>query len=408
MLALSIASSLMHWPLWPAAILSWLATLRLARQLPRASRRQALALGGAGVVFWAVALVRGTPVTLLHALAINQTLLMMFAGVSFLSMAAPSVPTRADTTQRDSFWGTLFGVHLFGAVINLSALFLFADRMQHDRRLSRRQAMVLGRAFPAAAAWSPFFVAMGVALTYAPGLEFTALLPWGLACALALLTLVALDTLRVKGPFTGYPLEARALVLPGVLALAVLLLHTAWPTLGIPLIISIVSPLAALLLAPARERRSRLRHQLDHGLSRLMPQFALFLAAGVLSSGLSALLASWPEGPALPFTHFGHLQAWLTLGVIVALAFVGIHPLVGVTTLAPLLASLHPDPTLLGMVFLMGWALGTGSSPLSGSNLVLCSRYGVAPREMLRWNLPYAIVGWLACGAILGVRAALS
>ncbi|WP_240464686.1 hypothetical protein [Modicisalibacter sp. 'Wilcox'] len=409
MLGLSIVASLLHWPLWPAAILSWLATLRLARQLPSASRRQALWLGGAGVGFWVVALWRGTPASLLQALAINQTLLMMFAGVSFLSMAAPrpqAADARHDGARHDgSLLGTLVGVHLFGAVINLSALFLFADRMQFERGLSRRQAMVLGRAFPAAAAWSPFFVAMGVALTYAPGLEFTALLPWGLACAGVLLTLTALDVLRVEGPFQGYPLSPGTLLLPGVLALAVLLWHSWRPEMGIPLIISVVAPVAALLLAPRGERQVRLRQQLDHGLARLMPQFALFLAAGVLSSGLSALLASWPDGPVLPFAHFGHLQAWLTLGVIVSLAFVGIHPLVGVTTLAPLLASLHPEPTLLGMVFLMGWALGTGSSPLSGSNLVLCSRYGVAPREMLRWNLPYAVVGWLACGGILALRA---
>jgi len=415
MLALSIVASLLHWPLWPAAILSWLATLRLARELPKASRRQALWLGGAGMGFWVVALWRDTPASLLQALAINQTLLMMFAGVSFLSMAAPrpqpadarrSDARRSDARRSDgSLLGTLVGVHLFGAVINLSALFLFADRMQFERGLSRRQAMVLGRAFPAAAAWSPFFVAMGVALTYAPGLEFTALLPWGLACAGVLLALAALDVLRVEGPFQGYPLSPATLLLPGVLALAVLLWHSWRPEMGIPLIISVVAPVAALLLAPRDERQARLRQQLDHGLARLMPQFALFLAAGVLSSGLSALLASWPDGPVLPFAHFGHLQAWLTLGVIVSLAFVGIHPLVGVTTLAPLLASLHPEPTLLGMVFLMGWALGTGSSPLSGSNLVLCSRYGVAPREMLRWNLPYAVVGWLACGGILALRA---
>lgn len=404
MLATSIVSTLAGWPMWPAAALSWLATLRLARQLPRASRHQVLWLGGAGALIWLAALLRDTPYAPIQALTINQALLMMFAGVSFLSMATPAQP--ADGRPRSgSLWGTLFGVHLFGAVINLSALFLFADRMQRDGKLSRRQAMVLGRAFPAAAAWSPFFVAMGVALTYAPGLDFTALLPWGAACASLLLSLVALDVLRVRGPFVGYPLNAGALVLPGVLAATVMVMHWWRPEMSIPLIISIVSPIAALLLAPRHERRARLRQQLDHGLARLVPQFALFLAAGVLSSGLSALLASYPAGLSLPFVDYGHWQAWLSLGVIVVVAFVGIHPLVSVTTLAPLLTTLDPDPTLLGMVFLMGWALGTGSSPLSGSNLVLCARYGVNARDMLSWNLPYAVLGWLACGLIFAAHA---
>ncbi len=404
MLAISIASSLLGLSLWPAALLGWLATLRLLRLLPRASRRQALWLGGVGLLIWGAALMRETPNSLISALAINQTLLMMFAGVSFLSMATPA-RKEGGAGREGSLLGTILGVHLFGAVINLSVLFLFGDRMQRDGTLTRRQAMVLGRAFPAAAAWSPFFVAMGVALTYAPGLEFLALLPWGLACAALLLGLVTVDVLRVRGEFSGYPLEASSLLLPGLLALSVIGLHQWQPSLSIPLIISIVSPVFAVMLCPARERRGRLRHQLNDGLPRLAPQFALFLAAGVLSSGLAALLASWPEGPALPLDSFGHLSAWMTLGIIVVLAFVGVHPLVGIATLAPLLAPLSPDPTLLGMIFLMGWALGTGSSPLSGSNLALCVRYGIKARDMLHWNLPYAVMGWLACGLIFAAHA---
>lgn len=405
MLVTSIAGSLSHLPLWPAAALSWIATCRLWRRLPKASRQQALWLGGAGVLFWGVAWLRSTPASLIDGLVINQPLLMMFAGISFLSLATPS---ESSNPRRGSLLGTLFGVHFFGAVINLSALFLFGDRMQRDGRLSRRQMMVLGRAFPAAAAWSPFFVAMGVALTYAPGLDFMALLPWGLAAAALLLALAALDVYRVDGPFIGYPLEARALVLPGLLALSVVVIHYLWSGLSIPLIISIVSPLAAMLLMPRTERLARLRQQANDGLPRLAPQFALFLAAGVLSSGLAALLASWPEGLALPVAEFTELHAWLILGVIVSLAFIGIHPLVGVTTLAPLLAPLSPDPTLLGMMFLMGWALGTGSSPLSGSNLALCVRYDVRARDVLRWNLPYAVLGWLACGLVFAAHARLA
>ena len=53
------------------------------------------------------------------------------------------------------------------------------------------------------------------------------------------------------------------------------------------------------------------------------------------------------------------------------------------------------------------WALGTGSSPLSGSNLAICVRYQIAVREMLRWNLPYAVLGWCCCGAVLALHARL-
>ncbi|WP_245391845.1 hypothetical protein [Salinicola aestuarinus] len=405
MLALSIIASLTSLPLWPAAALAWIATLRLFRQLPRASRQQAGALLAVGSVLWGVALFRGTSYPLFQAFIINQTLVMMFAGVSFLAMASPDVSK--DDRAGSGLLGTLLGSHLFGAAINLSVVFLFGERMQRDGRLTRSQALIVGRGFTAAAAWSPFFVAMGVALTYAPGLDYLTLLPWGLSAAVALLILNFVDVYRLKAPFSGFPLEPGALLLPCLLAITVIGLHLAWPSLSIPLIIAMVSPPFSLLLMPRHGRRSRLRHQFTHGLQRLAPQFALFLSAGVISTGLAALLASLPDGLQLPIRQFGHFEAWLALGAIVAVSFTGIHPLIGIATLAPVVAPLDPDPTLLGLLFLMSWALGTGSSPLSGSNLAICARYGVLARDMLRWNLPYAVIGWLLCGGVIALHGVL-
>jgi hypothetical protein len=222
-----------------------------------------------------------------------------------------------------------------------------------------------------------------------------------------LLILNWIDVWRLKAPFTGYPTEKSALLMPCLLALVVIVLHLLWPGLSIPLIIAIVAPLFSFLLMPRDHRRERMQHQFTYGLQRLAPQFALFLGAGVISTGLAALLASLPDGLDLPIAHFGHWQAWFALGMIVIISFTGIHPLIGIATLAPLIAPLHPDPTLLGMLFLMCWALGTGSSPLSGSNLAICVRYQIAVREMLRWNLPYAVLGWCCCGAVLALHARL-
>ncbi|WP_239495229.1 hypothetical protein [Salinicola halophilus] len=406
MLGLSIAASLTSLPLWPAAILAWVATLRLFRRLPRASRRQAGALLAVGVALWAIALFRGTPYPLLQAFVINQTLVMMFAGVSFLTMATPEVGKH--DRQGSGLVGTLLGSHLFGAAINLSVVFLFGERMQRDGRLTRSQALIVGRGFTAAAAWSPFFVAMGVALTYAPGLDYLTLLPWGLAAAAVLLALNFADVHRLQEPFVGFPLERSALLLPCLLAVAVIGLHLMWPSLSIPLIIAMVSPPFSLLLMPRHGRRSRLRHQFTQGLQRLAPQFALFLSAGVISTGLAAVLASLPAELELPIRHFGHWQAWLSLGAIVAVSFTGIHPLIGIATLAPIVAPLDPDPILLGLLFLMSWALGTGSSPLSGSNLAICARYGIRAGDMLRWNLPYALIGWLLCGGVIALHGVIA
>ncbi|MFC0268942.1 hypothetical protein [Kushneria aurantia] len=403
MLLLGVAALLLGAPLWPSALLGWLATLGLFGRLPRASRRQAGTLFAVGALLWALALLRGTDSALHDALVVNQPLLIMFAGVSFLSMAAP-VAGR-DDARDGSLIGTLLGAHLFGAAINLSVVFVFGERMQRDGRLERAQTLILGRGFTAAATWSPFFVAMGVALTYVPGLDYLTLLPWGVLTALCLLLLNYVDVIRrPHTPFHGYPIERGALLLPGLLAVAVIVIHALWPGLSIVTIIALVSPLFALLLVPNGQRRERARRQLRDGLPGLTPQFALFLAAGVLSTGLTALTATLSTG-ALPLVGFGALSAWLTLGVLVLLSFIGVHPLIGIATLAPLIAPLQPDATLLALMFLMSWALGTGSSPLSGSNLAISQRYAVRSRDLLRWNLPYALLGWLTCGAVLGLYA---
>lgn len=405
MLVIGVAAQLFNAPLWPSAVLAWLSTLWLFPRLPRQSQRQALVLFGVGALLWAGAALRGTDYSLFNALVINQSLLIMFAGVSFLAMAS-TVPESDTQPKEGSLIGTLLGAHFFGAVINLSVVFLLGGRMQREGRLDRAQTIVIGRGFTAAAAWSPFFIAMGVALTYAPGLDYAGLLPWGILTAACLLLINYLDVIRKPyKPFIGYPIDRPSMMLPGFLAAAVVAVHQLWPSLSIVAIIALASPIFSFAFMSPGNRRLRVRRQFTRGLPGLAPQFSLFLAAGVLSTGLTALLATLPEGMTLPISAFGHLAAWLSLGVLVALSFFGVHPLIGIASLAPLIAPLDPDPTLTGMIFLMSWALGTGSSPLSGSNLALGQSYGIKSKDFLVWNVPYAIAGWLICGGVLGLHA---
>lgn len=84
-----------------------------------------------------------------------------------------------------------------GAVINLSVLFIIGDRLERNGTLERRQVLVLSRIFCAAAFWSPFFVAMAVALTYAPGLQLSRILPFGVVATLLAMGLTAWQVERL-------------------------------------------------------------------------------------------------------------------------------------------------------------------------------------------------------------------
>ena len=90
-----------------------------------------------------------------------------------------------------ALWRTLLGVHLFGSVINLSAVMILGDRQSRRQPLAPLQATVLSRGFSLAAHWSPFFAAMGVALSNSPGARLLMLSSVGLPVAALGLALAA-------------------------------------------------------------------------------------------------------------------------------------------------------------------------------------------------------------------------
>jgi hypothetical protein len=59
------------------------------------------------------------------------------------------------------------------------------------------------------------------------------------------------------------------------------------------------------------------------------------------------------------------------------------------------------------MCFLLGWGLATGTSPLSGSNLALASRYNLSAALILRWNLCYGLMMYAIASLLLGAYSAL-
>ncbi len=400
LLTLMIAASVTPGvPPFCAGLPGWTAALLLSYRLGRRQRLQSawlIGLGAAGVAWGAL---HGVPLNLTQLLTGNQGLVSLLAAVSFLRLVTRPDPANRDEPPprgRKALWRTLIGVHLFGAVINLSTVVILGDRMTTRGRLGKRRALALTRGFAAAAFWSPFFSAMAAALIYAPGARLDIVVLAGLPMAAVSLWLTAReidpDNPALGAPFLGYPMRFGALWIPGLLVAIVLSVHALLPRWSILAIITLSAPLLTAAILLAREGRGAwpsLRDHVRQGLATTINELALFLAAGVLAAGLTSLTSQF--GDWLPFARFGPSQASLLLVAMVGVAALGVHPVITIAALGVWLAPLRPEPNLLAITLLMAWAIGVPANPLSGLHLMMQGRYGIDGYAFLRWNAGYVL-----------------
>ncbi len=378
-------------------IVFWLAGLLLARRVTGLQRTQILLMvlvGAAGLLYVGLG---GGEVLLAKALSSNQALLAMLVGVSFLRLISlPEVDAgEADPKGVGALWRTLLGVHLFGSVINLSAVMILGDRQSRRQPMTALQAMVLSRGFSLASHWSPFFAAMGIALSNAPGAQLTVLSLYGLPLAAAglLLSFRQLSRRADVDDFVGYPMHFGALWIPGVLATLVMTAHGVFADVPILTLISAASLLLTLAVLGWRHRSAapaRVARHVLTGLPGMSGELALFLAAGVLAAGIASVMQN--TGWTLGIAGFGATEAWLMLLLMVALSIFGVHPVISIATAHGVLAPLAPDPNMLGITYLMAWGAGVSISPFSGMHLGMQGRFGVDARRFLRWNAGFCLM----------------
>lgn len=331
---------------------------------------------------------------LLKALEANQLLVAMIVSVSFLRIVATQ-NIHCDEqlpTGRKAMISTLFGTHLVGSVINMSSVMIMGDRLSSKKALTPLQGLTLLRAFSIAAIWSPFFAAMGVILISAPGAQLSTLVLFGLPTALIALLISAWQIHKhPKVEHTqGYPMHFKALWMPSLLALLVMFAHSIWPDLSVVTLVTIISILFVLLYVPfkfGQQSRRILHHHIHDGLPKLSSEITLFLAAAVMAAGVASLLDALqiriaPE-------QFTALEANFTLVILVALAMIGMHPVTSAILAGSLLMPSVSDPNLLGITLLLSWMIGVGTSPFSGVQLSLQSRYGIHALDLLKLNRLY-------------------
>ena len=403
------------YPAWITGVIAWAACLLLLPRLPQQQLVMVLVLAGIGALGIAWSMTRGASGLIGMALTQNVPLAGMLIAVSFLQLIAVSSEADAEPLEsgRGALFKTMIGVHLFGAVINFSAVAIFADRLSARAKLTMEQAMGLSQAFIVGAAWSPFYGAMAAALTFAPEARLTQLIFWGIPVAIAGITVTwfTLTSERHRGgrDFVGYPLHLEALWVPAVLAVSVLAIHEWQPRWSVLAIIAAMASLVTVLTLLVRSGAGAVAILLRHVHNRLPAmngELTLFLAAGILSAGMTGAIDVLDL--ALPFSNFGPLEASLVLIVMNLCAWIGLHPIILVSVLGPWIMPLQPDQTMLAMVFLMCWGVGLTACPMSNTMLAMAGRYGLPFGALLKQNRVFSAKVTVVCIAVIYVYAALN
>jgi hypothetical protein len=399
MLVIGIASTL--WPVVPAvmaAVLAWSALALLWPRLGGPQRVQAVTLSAMGIVALAWGLWRGASLDIGSVLGQNQAILSMLASITLLRVLNPPVTEGEPELPRGrgTYLRSMVGVHAFGAVINISALIIMADRLARSAPLQMNQGQLLSRAFTAVAFYSPFIGGVALALDYTPGSSPLLMMLFGFPLSLAALALLSWYALsgRVEDidNFRGYPVHLENLWLPLVLATVVLLGYSVTADYSVLTLITMLTPVVVVVALLAQGGLPRLRRSCGDYVCARLPEMggelALFLAAGVLGAGLVTAFAAadgWT-----PFQRFDALNASVLLVGFLLTSLFCIHPVVVVSVAVPLAQATSPDPTFLALTMAMGWGLGCAVNPMSGTNLVLGTRYGVNNWAIARSNVAFS------------------
>ncbi|WP_133010811.1 hypothetical protein [Marinomonas flavescens] len=378
---------------WSVFIMAW------PRLNPR-NKKQIRLLLGVAIVALLVAYVNGVKLNFFALIEGNLGIVAMLSAVSLLGLLPDGVKQKAPIIGTKGVVSTWSSVHLLGAVINMSSVFLVGDKLQRNTgSLSESQYSILVRALTSAGLWSPFFASMAVALSIAPNAEFHRLAMIGVPIAIfsCLISLWEFNRKGTLASFSGFPLAFQSLIFPISLAISVLVFHYfIMPQLPILSIVTLLSPVSVILLlvmkSGARYTKQRLTDHAHIRLPNMANEVSLFLSAGLLTKAVSLALAGALGANWSLFDSFGFVEAFACFIGICVIALLGLHPIVGISLMSSVVPAHGVDNTLLAFVCLCSWGVGTAISPLSGINLSVAGKYGIDNFQLARSNLLYGIL----------------
>jgi len=399
--------------IWPSGLLAGFAAILLVPDTSVTQRIQLGVLISIGVALLFYSLSKGAVLQWSSVLSQNTGLLAMLFSVGLLKLitTASKAAEQKLPIGPKAFLHTIVSVTSLGSIINISAPVVIADRLSLNRPLDYFSAGTVVRAFSACAAWSPFFAGMAVVLTAVGDEHLPSIMAYGLP-----LTVMFVIVLYTSGivftpdkvdAFRGYPIEVESFFVPVSLAAMVFIANWVFPDVLILSLISLSSIVLTAIILSSRLGLSvtvkRLGEYVTVDLPRMISELQLFISAGILASGLQVLVQA--GSLSAPIDHFNGGTACALLGAILVIAGMGIHPVIIIASITPILSAVNPDPVLLGLTYIFGWSLGTCVSPLSGTNLVMQGRFGVVAWRIALQNWPYCVVLYGIACSILIVRS---
>jgi len=398
---------------WPSGVLALIAAVLLLPDTFFAQRIQLGLLVFVGLTLLGIGMINGASMQWSTLLSQNTGMIMMVLSVGIIKLIITDEIVVAEKLPvgRRAYLDTILSVSVFGSVINISAPILIADRLTLNRPMTNFTAGTVVRGFSICALWSPFFAGTAIVLTAVPGIRLLELMMVGFPLFLSGIALLYWGGIFLKREkveaFPGYPLKPDSLWVPATLALMVFVWNLLAPTVSILVAISLSSLVLTVGVLVLRKGQRRTRASLSNYVTKELPkavnELQLFLSAGILASGLQAMVAvGWLTSPIVSFTG---LTACLLLALIIFVAAMGIHPVIQIAALTPLILTSNPDPELLGLTYMFGWSLGTCGSPLSGTNLVIQGRYSIPAWRSAVQNWPFIGVMYLLACIVLMLQA---
>lgn len=349
------------------------------------------------IIAFSISIINGYNIDFIKVLSINQYLITLLIAVSFLRLITISKSQKivSDSKGKKSFIKTYFSVFLFSSIINMSSLILIADELYKKTSLSTLQVILLSRSFASNAYWSPFFVSFAAASTYAPNLNSSIIYFIGIILVLIVFLLTYFEVINNKllkvDDFVGYPLSLDNLILPFLLAFLVLFTHYFYPDSKIIMLISLFTLLFSfgfsLIQDGLKEMIQKHKSYIFDELPKMKGEISLFLVAGMFGVSISSILLGL--NIVLPLDNFDWLRASFLLLIFIILGFIGIHPIISIAIIADYI--IQVNHTLLAVTFLMAWATTVSTSPFSGLNLTMVSKYQIDPQKVFKSNIIYSI-----------------
>lgn len=378
--------------------LFWIPAVFILFSLEKKIRFQVLFLFSLGLLFLFASLKSGKPVsTFKESFTTNINVLSMLIAVSFLSLVDYAKGGGKPPTGRLGVALSWLVTHTLGSVINMSSAFLVGDRLLVKNSIKSANILTITRALTSAGFWSPFFASMAVALSYAPNANYLALLLFGLPLAIISMLVNLADISRKKGisKLAGYPIHVSNLALPVVFAFLILLSHYTFASnLSILALITFLAPILSVTLLFIRSPSSSfelLKGHIFNRLPKMGNEINLFISAGFMSFCLNSLLKNNELELLRSLGTFSFFEACLLYSGIVITSIVGLHPIITISVLFPMLEPHSTNHTLLAFVSVCSWSIGTCVGPFSGINLALRGRYGVDTFAIMKSNIPYAV-----------------